>query len=164
MSMHQSPPLQARQSEKKNKKNWTSQTSFNCVPTFLKQPPDHCESDRKSPTCRVRSAQWASPTVCLETAASGLAVKKAQWLLHLRSGQRRGSSLLAHNVNLALIKASVGTSVDNRKSLFIEKHPVVGLRVDDPSCCGPAERHMVVVVEPHTSSPPSAEQSYIPLT
>lgn len=40
-----------------------------------------------------------------------------------------------HNVNLAPIKASVGTSADNRKSLFSKKHPVVGPGLDDPSCC-----------------------------
>lgn len=116
-------------------------------------------SDLQSLVCTVSLADFL-----FGNDSERLHCKKAQWLLHLHSGQQRGSSLLAHNVNLALIKASVGTSVDNRKSLFIEKHPVVGLRVDDPSCCGPAERHMVVVVEPHTSSPQFAEQSYIPLT
>lgn len=98
-----------------------------------------------------------------EKASEQLRHEIAQRLLHLHSGQQRGSSLLAHNVNLALIKASVGTLVDNRKSLFIEKHPVVGLRVDDPSCCRPAERHMVAMVEPRISSSQFAEQSYISL-
>lgn len=149
--MHQS--LQLKAIRFKNK-NHCSQTSRNISPTILKPPPDPCESDRKSLTCRVWSGVSSERRRC----------ERAQWRLHLHSQQQRGSSLLAHNVNLARIKASVGTSVDNRKSLFIEKHPVVGLGVDDPSCCGPAERHILVVVEPHTSSPPIAEQSHIPLT
>lgn len=80
-------------------------------------------------------------------------------LLHLHSEPPRGSSLLVHKVNLAPIKASVGTSVDNRKSLFIKKHPVVGLRVYDPFSCTEAERHIAATAEPHTSRCQYAEQS-----
>ena len=49
--------------------------------------------------------------------------------------------------------------MDNRKSLFIEKHPVVGLGVYDPSCCTAAEGHVVAMVEPHISGSPFTEQS-----
>lgn len=59
--------------------------------------------------------------------------------------QQKGSSLLAQNVNLAPIKAFIGTSVDNRKSLFTKKHPVVGLRVYDPSCWMAVQRHIGTV-------------------
>lgn len=74
-------------------------------------------------------------------------------------GPNRGSLLLAHNVNLAPIKASVGTSLDNRKSLFNRKHPVVGPGVDDPCCCTVAERHMVAVTEPRILSSDFVRQS-----
>lgn len=68
--------------------------------------------------------------------------EKAPSLLQFHSEPQKGSSLLVHNVNLAPIKASVGTSVDNRKSLFIKKHPVVGPGVYDPSCRAEAQRHI----------------------
>lgn len=94
-----------------------------------------------------------------EEAHEQLRHEKTPSLLHLHSEQQRGSSLLVHNVNVAPIKASVGTSVDNRKSLFIEKHPVVGLGVYDPTSCSAAERHIGAVVEPHISRSQYTEQS-----
>lgn len=90
-------------------------------------------TDSGRSVCRMTPAEAA--WLCFEKPTSSSDMKKL-WLLHLHSEQQRGSSLLVHNVNLAPIKASVGTSVDNRKSLLIEKHPVVGLRVCDPSCTG----------------------------
>lgn len=71
--------------------------------------------------------------------AGALCCEKPTSSSHMK--KQRGSSLLTRNVNLASIKASVGTSVDNRKSLFIKKHPVVG-----PGVCG-----AFCGMEPHIS-------------
>lgn len=139
---------------KKKAVKFNSSTTSGVISTF--QPAGHLSSHKGQcvewPLLRLADFVLRSPRAARTWKSS---VAACTFTLDGRGG----SSLLAHNVNLAPIKASVGTSVDNRKSSFIEKHPVVGLGVYDPSCCMPAERHVVAVVEPHISSFQFTEQS-----